>query len=48
MDPGNYPPSVSFPALSGGRLETLGFVTWQSRMINVEVGTNVTGGQPLP
>ena len=46
MDPGNYPPSVSFPALSGGRLETLGFVTWQSRMINVEVGTNVTGGPP--
>ena len=42
MDPGNYDPVVAFPALSGGQLEQLGFVTWQSRMINVELGVNVT------
>lgn len=46
MDPGNYDPVVAFPALAGGQLEELGFVTWQSRMINVELGTNVTGGPP--
>ena len=46
MDPGNYPPIVAFPSLAAGRLETLGFVTWQSRMINVEYGTNVTAGPP--
>ena len=46
MDPGNYDPVVAFPALAGGQLEELGFVTWQSRMINVEVGTNVTAGPP--
>ena len=46
MDPGNYPPVISFPALRGGQLETLGYVTWQSRMINVEYGTNVTSGPP--
>ena len=44
MDPGNYPPIVAFPALAGGRLAELGYVTWQSRMINVEWGTNVTNG----
>eukprot|EP01052_Picozoa_sp_SAG31_P027808 SAG31_NODE_2634_length_5342_cov_2.253099_4_plen_525_part_00 len=44
MDPGDYPPIISFPSLTGARLETLGFVTWQSRMINVEYGTNVTQG----
>ena len=44
MDPGNYPPVVSFPSFSGGELESLGFVTWQSRMINVEYGTNVLQG----
>jgi hypothetical protein len=33
MDPGAYPPVVSFPSFAGGLLETLGFVTWQSRMI---------------
>ena len=46
MDPGNYPPVVSFPSVAGGQLDTLGFVTWQSRMINVETGTNVTQGPP--
>ena len=46
MDPGNYHPVVSFPALAGGQLEELGYVTWQSRMINVELGTNVTSGPP--
>eukprot|EP01049_Picozoa_sp_SAG25_P000845 SAG25_NODE_31_length_20541_cov_59.033069_22_plen_392_part_00 len=44
MDPGNYPPVVAFPSLTGGQLESLGFVTWQSRMINVEWGVNVTSG----
>jgi hypothetical protein len=44
MDPGAYPPVVAFPSMAGGRLPTLGFVTWQSRMINVEYGVNVTGG----
>lgn len=51
MDPGNYDPVVSFPALSGGKLETLGYLTWQSRMVNAESGTNVTrgpGGQNEP
>ena len=33
MDPGAYPPIVSFPSFAGGLLESLGFVTWQSRMI---------------
>ena len=43
MDPGNYAPVVAFPSLAGGKLAELGYVTWQSRMVNVEWGTNVTG-----
>ena len=37
---------VAFPSLAGGKLETLGYVTWQSRMVNVEWGMNVTSGPP--
>ena len=44
MDPGNYPPVVAFPAFTGGRLQTLRYLTWQSRMINAEWGSNVTRG----
>ena len=44
MDPGDYPPIVSFPSFTGGRLESLGYLTWQSRMVNAEWGTNVTNG----
>ena len=44
MDPGNYPPIISFPSLAGGKLASLAYVTWQSRMINVEFGTNITNG----
>ena len=46
MDPGNYLPVVSFPSLVGGQLETLGYLTWQSRMSNVEWGTNITSSPP--
>ena len=46
MDPGNYPPVVSFPSFSGGQLQTLGYLTWQSRMVNAEWGVNVTSGPP--
>eukprot|EP00665_Eupelagonemidae_sp_cell47_P009837 gene9837-7351_t len=46
LDAGNYPPVVAFPAFTGGRLQTLGYVVWQSRMINVEWGVNVTSGPP--
>jgi hypothetical protein len=44
MDPGAYPPVVAFPSFTGGRLETLGYLTWQSRMLNAEWGVNVTSG----
>lgn len=44
LDPGNYPPIIAFPSLSGGKLNELAYVTWQSRMINVEFGTSITNG----
>lgn len=44
MDPGNYPPVVSFPAVTGPRLEHLGFLTWESRMVSAEWGKNISSG----
>ena len=44
MDPGDFPPVVAFPAFTGGQLERLGYLLWQSRMVNAEWGTNVTSG----
>ena len=44
IEPGDYPPVIAFPAFSGGQIEDLGYLLWQSRMINAEWGTNVTGG----
>eukprot|EP00937_MAST-01D_sp_MAST-1D-sp2_P001458 g1458.t1 len=44
MDPGNYPPIVSFPSFTGGRLQSLRYLTWQSRMVSAEYGRNVTSG----
>jgi hypothetical protein len=46
MDPGNYPPVTSFPSFTGAKLESLGFLTWQSRMVVGEWGTNITSGPP--
>lgn len=46
MDPGDYPPVVSFPSFGGGQLQSLGYLTWQSRMVTGEWGTNVTDGPP--
>ena len=46
LDPGNYPPVISFPSFSGGQLQKLGYLTWQSRMVNAEWGVNVTSGPP--
>ena len=44
IEPGDYPPVVAFPAFSGGQLEDLGYLLWESRMVNAEWGTNVTAG----
>ena len=44
IEPGDYPPVVAFPAFSGGQIEGLGYLLWESRMANAEWGTNVTGG----
>ena len=44
IEPGDYPPVLSFPSFSGGELESLSYLIWQSRMINAEYGRNVTGG----
>ena len=46
MDPGDYPPVVSFPSFGGGQLQSLGYLTWQSRMVTGEWGTNVTDAPP--
>jgi hypothetical protein len=45
LDPGDYPPVVAFPSFTGGQIHTLGYITWQSRMVNIEWGTNITNGQ---
>ena len=44
MDPGNYPPVVAFPSFEATKkeLQSLGYLTWQSRMVTAEWGTNVT------
>jgi hypothetical protein len=44
LDPGDWPPVVAFPSFTGGQLQTLGYITWQSRMVNIEWGTNITNG----
>ena len=44
IEPGDYPPVIAFPAFSGGQIQSLGYLLWQSRMVNAEWGTNVTGG----
>ena len=35
MDPGNYPPIISLASLSGNKLQTLGYLTWQVIQLRV-------------
>lgn len=44
IEPGDYPPVVAFPAFTGGQIEDLGYLLWESRMVNAEWGRNLTGG----